>query len=396
MESVESNMTTEPLQKPKDQRIIKQVADWAYDCNSPALGTGSFGIVFKGWEIKNPRNFVAIKLIPKTYISKSSTRHLQAALKEIEVLRQLKGEHLLEFRDAVRSSSGNIYIITAYCEEGNLRTYVMKQGGTLSVRKALQILTQIAQALCDIDLKNRNGEKIAVMHRDIKPENILMKEGKAILADFGFAKFVLDDTKGQLRDQTKLGTVAYMSPQLLKLAPYSFKCDIWAMGVVTYELIFGKRPWDGPTSFALLQKTGSQPLVFPKSIPKVVEDLLRSMLEYEEDKRADWETILTHPAMEEFGLIAGKGDVKTNKQNIDVAEVITIQTDQPKADAEGEKKLKSSDTISTKDETNEQKIDGGKVGLINNDLPKADPEVERKPKPLYTNDKKTVKILEES
>lgn len=76
-------------------------------------------------------------------------------------------------------------------------------------------------------------------HRDLKPENILVKDDTLKLADFGFAK---QSDNGSFM-KSIVGTPMYMSPQLLKQQRYSYKCDIWALGVIFYELIVGRIPW---------------------------------------------------------------------------------------------------------------------------------------------------------
>ena len=79
-----------------------------------------------------------------------------------------------------------------------------------------------------------------VIHRDLTPDNILLCGGVLKIGDFGFAKN-LNSTSSMLK--TLVGTPAYMAPQILKEERYTYKCDIWSLGVIVYEMVVGKIPW---------------------------------------------------------------------------------------------------------------------------------------------------------
>ena len=287
-----------------DQRMYKKIGEYIYDPDASALGAGAFGKVYRGWEQTDTNKLVAIKVIPSSIVQKYTNADKQEAfMREINVLKKIKGRHILEFKDAIMSKSQNLYIITSYLKDGNLTCFLNKEGGKLPIAQALTILSQICQAFKEIEdlrIENEKGEVVTIMHRDIKPENILMRDGEAILADFGFAKFIPADDREVQANHTKLGTPIYMSPQLLKQENYSYKCDIWSMGVVTYELIFGKKPWTGTNVMSIESSIQNNPLTFPETIPKSVEDLIRQMLSYEEKDRPDWNDILNHAAYQEL------------------------------------------------------------------------------------------------
>ena len=80
-----------------------------------------------------------------------------------------------------------------------------------------------------------------VVHRDLKPANILIHEGTYKIADFGFAKYV--DNFGNQMLKSCVGSPIYMAPQLLEREAYTTKCDVWSLGVITYEMIYGLSPW---------------------------------------------------------------------------------------------------------------------------------------------------------
>lgn len=102
-----------------------------------------------------------------------------------------------------------------------------------------------------------------IIHRDIKPENILVSNGKLKIADFGFAKVVLSSSQ---LNKTNVGTPVYMSLQILKNQKYTSKCDVWSLGVVIYELLFGKLPFYGSTEGQLIKLIERDLLEFPSDI----------------------------------------------------------------------------------------------------------------------------------
>lgn len=116
-------------------------------------------------------------------------------------------------------------------EKGTLRNQMINHG-RFEEKVALKYIGQILNGFGELVL---NG----IIHRDLKPENILMKNDVIKIADFGFAK---QTANGSLMNSI-VGTPAYMAPQILSEQQYSYKCDIWALGVIMYELVVGRIPW---------------------------------------------------------------------------------------------------------------------------------------------------------
>jgi serine/threonine-protein kinase ULK/ATG1 len=100
-------------------------------------------------------------------------------------------------------------------------------------QEAYQIFLQIINGMNEL-------VKLHIVHRDLKPANILYNKGVFKLADFGLAKYV--DHECQLL-RTQAGTPFYMAPQILLREKYTSKCDIWSLGIIYYQLLFGKFPW---------------------------------------------------------------------------------------------------------------------------------------------------------
>lgn len=130
-----------------------------------------------------------------------------------------------------------------------------------------------------------------VIHRDIKPSNILLHNGVAKIADFGFARVI--ETEFDQMALSRVGSPIYMAPQILEGSHFSSKCDIWSIGVMFYELLYGVTPWIAFGQCELLEKIQTQPLnftEFPVRSQKV-KLLLKRMLTVKEEDRIDWEEL---------------------------------------------------------------------------------------------------------
>ena len=189
-------------------------------------------------------------------------------------MKTIRGENVVNFID-VFWTMNNVYIITEYCEGGDLRSHQLKLKGPIEEEKARSILKQII-----------NGFRILVsnqmIHRDLKPENILIKQNTFKIADFGFARNV-DNFKSALLS-SMVGTPLYMSPQILKSEPYTVKSDIWSIGLIYYEMLYGKLPYTARSQYELIQKIQNQPLQFHFSIAVSEEskNLIKGCLQSEE------------------------------------------------------------------------------------------------------------------
>lgn len=289
-----------------EKKEFTKVGKYVYDPSAEPLGSGTFGTVFKGAELANKHNKVAIKIINRN-TRKSFEALFKEYEKEIKNLKRIKGKNLLEYKHSYATTDGDLYIITKFYKDGNLSDYMDRAGGKLPLATALKILKLIAQTFCCLETLSMPGKKDAevMMHRDIKPDNILMEGDEPILADFGLTKFIPKEDRMKLMEHTaQVGTPSYMSPQILGDERYSYKCDIWSMGVVTYEMIFGidRRPWMGRSKFDLEKNIREKPLVFPEDIPTDAQDLLKRMLAIDENHRLDWEGVLYHSALQQISI----------------------------------------------------------------------------------------------
>lgn len=133
------------------------------------------------------------------------------------------------------------------------------------------------------------------IHRDVKPANTLVKNSHYKVADFGFA--CKADILGRKKLTDICGTPIYMAPQLLKNQPYTAKSDIWSLGLMLYEMIFGYAPWPCRSLDEYLNGICNKPLSFPYNakIGENTKDFLKRALVVDEEKRMGWEDVFNHP-----------------------------------------------------------------------------------------------------
>ena len=257
---------------------IKIIGNYTYSTRH-CIGQGSYGKVFEGTDMNKSQ--VAIKQMDLRFLE--SDKYLKSQLKvEIEVLKRLKHNNIVRLIDVLQSSN-SMYIITEFCKDGDLRESLAKKK-VFSESDALNVFFQILDGFQQLVI---NG----VIHRDLKPANILIHHGIYKIADFGFARFVNDFNYALLK--SCVGSPLYMAPQLLLRKAYTTKCDVWSLGVIFYEMLFGDTPWKGVDEKDLLNNILKKYLNFPKKISRFGEEILRKMLVIEEKDRISWEDLFS-------------------------------------------------------------------------------------------------------
>lgn len=206
------------------------------------LGGGSMAAVYLAEDTRHRRQ-VAIKLLRPEY---SPTIAAERFLREIEIAARLQHPHIVPLLDS-GELSGNLYLVMPYIEGESLRVRLVREG-RVPVHDAIRILGDVADALAYAHAKG-------IVHRDIKPDNILLAGRHALVTDFGVAKAVSAATlePRELTIGVALGTPAYMAPEQATASPdLDHRVDLYALGVVAYELLTGHPPFDRPTAQAIL------------------------------------------------------------------------------------------------------------------------------------------------
>jgi NIMA (never in mitosis gene a)-related kinase len=197
------------------------------------LGEGAFGKCYLCEKPSDGSKYV----VKQIDISKMTPQEKKEAYHEAKVMEAFDHPNIIKFIDVYTTTNGKLNIVMNYADGGDLSSKITQQRGKLfSENEVLDIFVQVLLAM-----KHVHDRK--VLHRDIKGQNIfLMKSGLIKLGDFGISK-VLTNTVDKAR--TMVGTPYYLSPEIIENRPYSFKSDVWSLGVLLYELCTLKPPFDG-------------------------------------------------------------------------------------------------------------------------------------------------------
>jgi TolB-like protein len=214
------------------------------------LGEGGMATVYLAEDLKHHRP-VAIKVLkPDLAAALGGERFLR----EIEIAARLQHPHILPVHDS-GEADGLLYYVMPFVEGESLAARISREGG-LPVDWSVRILREVADALA-----YAHGR--GLVHSDIKPDNILLSGNHALVADFGIARAVRDAAGATALTGTgiSLGTPAYMAPEQAAGEAVDHRADIYALGVVAYEMLAGEPPFRGRTAQAVIGAHLSQPAV---------------------------------------------------------------------------------------------------------------------------------------
>lgn len=238
------------------------------------IGSGGMADVFKGKDHKLNR-FVAVKVLKDEFVEdKNFVRKFK---EEAQAAAGLAHPNIVNVYDVGDEQNIN-YIVMELVEGITLKTYIEKKG-RLTVKEATSIAIQVGAGL---EVAHNNQ----IVHRDIKPQNIIIsREGKVKVTDFGIAKSVSSNTN----TSDAMGSVHYTSPEQARGGYSDAKSDIYSLGIVMYEMVTGRVPFDGETTVVVavkhLQEDIVSPRVYASDIPVSLEHIILKCTEKSPDRR---------------------------------------------------------------------------------------------------------------
>ncbi|XP_042433736.1 CDPK-related kinase 3-like isoform X1 [Zingiber officinale] len=255
------------------------------------VGRGHFGhtcsATAKKGSIKG--QLVAVKIISKAKMTTPIS--IEDVRREVKILKALSGhKNLVKFYEACEDTL-NVYIVMELCKGGELLDRILSRGGRYTEEDAKVIIVQILSVVAFCHLQG-------VVHRDLKPENFLFaandEHADMKLIDFGLSDFIKPDER--LNDI--VGSAYYVAPEVLHRS-YSTEADIWSIGVITYILLCGSRPFWSRTESGIFRSVLRADPNFVDSpwpdISPVAKDFVRRLLNKDYRKRMTAAQALTHP-----------------------------------------------------------------------------------------------------
>jgi len=227
------------------------------------IGEGGMAVVFKARDRLLNRH-VAIKILKPEFTK--DLVFIESFRRESQTAAGLVHPNIVNVYDV--GKEGNIYYIVMELIDGKPLSQIIREEGALDPRRATTIARQVASALAA-------AHKHQLIHRDVKPHNIMITtEGVAKITDFGIAKAISTGTLVDGQQEAVMGSVHYFSPEQARGGYVDEKSDIYALGIVLYEMLTGKVPFDGDTAVAVAVKHMNESMIPPsRHNPEIPGDL---------------------------------------------------------------------------------------------------------------------------
>ncbi|MBL8197122.1 MAG: serine/threonine protein kinase, partial [Blastocatellia bacterium] len=247
------------------------------------IGTGGMGSVYAGKHVQLGRA-IAVKVMNADTVSDETA--VARFIREAKTAAKLDHANAVTIHDFGSTSNGGAFIVMEYISGQSLRKYLSKHGA-LSLKQTLAWFMPICEV---IEAAHQRG----IIHRDLKPENIMLKEiGEEIVikvVDFGLAKLVTNTDASQKLTKTGefMGTPQYMAPEVYDGEAADHRTDIYALGIILYEMISGKIPFAGSVQNIISGHLFNEPKPITSinpNLPIEIDQVLALALEKNRDKR---------------------------------------------------------------------------------------------------------------
>eukprot|EP00835_Amoeboradix_gromovi_P006782 NODE_885_length_3452_cov_0.260364.p1 type:complete len:570 gc:universal NODE_885_length_3452_cov_0.260364:2270-561(-) len=258
------------------------------------IGQGASGSVYSAKDNKKG-GLVAIK---QMNLSKQPRKEL--IINEINIMRDSSHPNIVNFVDSYLVG-GELWVMMELMGGGPL-TDIIDHNKNLTEAQIAYITHESLKGLYHL-------HKMSIIHRDIKSDNVLMDEfGRVKLTDFGFCAQITEERN---KRATMVGTPYWMAPEVVKQKEYSYKVDIWSLGIMTIEMVEGEPPYldeDPLKALYLIATNGTPTLKHPERLSTQLKDYLSISLEVDVSKRASSEDLIDHPF---FKLAASPSEAAT-------------------------------------------------------------------------------------
>ena len=239
------------------------------------IGVGGMAVVYKA-RCHRLNRFVAIKILKDDFMEDEEFRRRFHS--ESQAVAMLSHPNIVSVYDVSTSPSAD-YIVMELIDGITLKQYMEKKG-VLNWKETLHFAIQIGKAL-------EHAHSRGIVHRDIKPHNIMvLKNGSVKVTDFGIARMM---SQGNTLTKEALGSVHYISPEQAKGVRVDDRSDIYSLGVVMYEMMSGRPPYDGESAVAIAIKHinggAASPSTLNPNIPVGLEQIIMKAMENDADKR---------------------------------------------------------------------------------------------------------------
>ena len=256
-----------------------------------SIGKGGFGSV---WKVRHKitKQIFAIKVINKESIVKQ--KMVEQTNREIEIMYKLDHPHIIKLYSHFEDDE-DFCLIMQIASKGQLYS-IIKRLKRLDQRTAAQYMREVISAIKYLHTRNP-----PIIHRDIKPENILLdQEGRCKLADFGWSNFDVGD---KFRD-TYCGTPEYLAPEMITKSGHNESVDIWALGVLLFEMLTGRTPFNFTGDrIQLFNNIKTLRIVWTDDFPQLAKDLVGKILRLNPKDRLTLDEIINHQWFRDVPII---------------------------------------------------------------------------------------------
>ncbi len=252
-----------------------------------ALGSGSFGAVYR---VSKENNVYAAKVLSETYILDEFKNEQNRITREIDVLKNVTGENLIKYQEDFyfKNEFGimEYVIVMEYFPGRTLRSFLRND---VELESLIRIFVSVLYGVRD--LHNTIIENEGIIHRDLKPDNIMIDDSLNVkIIDYGLSKII--DFSSITSTGTQIGSPLYMSPEQLKDSKnIDYRADIYALGIILYEMLTKNIPYKASTLPELLMKILNDPIIPPKQYNPTISEEIENIIFRAKEPFARFQTV---------------------------------------------------------------------------------------------------------